>query len=430
MRQTAGSWPRRPRPAPSRTALTGRALAGGHAMHCSGSPIRSTTDMPTDLLIYANSQVALPNTTAQAAVCESNGMLWALLRQYARPYRPLLAVVAALQVISTLASLYLPTVNAAIIDDGVAKGDTRTIVELGGVMLGVTALQVVCAVGAVYFGSRAGMGVRPRSALGDLRPRHRLLGGGDGAVRRAVAADPHHQRRPADPAAGPADLHHADHRADHVRSAASSWRSIRTPACRGCCWSACRCWRWPTTGSCRTCCRSSGGMQRLIDGINRVMREQLSGIRVIRAFAREPFERNRFGEANQALSDTALAAGRVAGADAAGHHAGDQHLQRRADLVRRHADRRRPDAGRVADRVPVVLHADPDGGADGDVHAGAAAARLGVRRADHRGAVHRRRRSPARETRRGPIPSRRDPAWTARRSAIPARTALCCRMFR
>ena len=51
-------------------------------------------------------------------------------------------------------------------------------------------------------------------------------------------------------------------------------------------------------------------MQRLIDGINRVMREQLSGIRVIRAFAREPFERNRFAEANQALSDTALTAGR------------------------------------------------------------------------------------------------------------------------
>ena len=51
-------------------------------------------------------------------------------------------------------------------------------------------------------------------------------------------------------------------------------------------------------------------MQRLIDGINRVMREQLSGIRVIRAFAREPFERNRFAEANQALADTALEAGR------------------------------------------------------------------------------------------------------------------------
>jgi ATP-binding cassette subfamily B protein len=51
-------------------------------------------------------------------------------------------------------------------------------------------------------------------------------------------------------------------------------------------------------------------MQRLIDNINRVMREQLSGIRVIRAFAREPLERVRFGEASQQLSDTALAVGR------------------------------------------------------------------------------------------------------------------------
>ena len=59
-------------------------------------------------------------------------------------------------------------------------------------------------------------------------------------------------------------------------------------------------------------------MQRLIDGINRVMREQLAGIRVIRAFAREPFERNRFAQANQALADTALEAGPLAGADAAG----------------------------------------------------------------------------------------------------------------
>ena len=51
-------------------------------------------------------------------------------------------------------------------------------------------------------------------------------------------------------------------------------------------------------------------LQRLIDGINRVMREQLTGLRVVRAFAREPFERNRFAEANHALSDTALEAGR------------------------------------------------------------------------------------------------------------------------
>src|ERR1700749_5079574 len=85
-------------------------------------------------------------------------MLLALLRQYIRPYRRLLAVVMVLQLISTLASLYLPTVNAAIIDDGVSKGDSATIIRLGAVMLGVTGLQALCSIGAIYFGSRAGMG--------------------------------------------------------------------------------------------------------------------------------------------------------------------------------------------------------------------------------------------------------------------------------
>ena len=85
-------------------------------------------------------------------------MLLALLRKYVAPYRWLVAAVMALQTVSTLASLYLPTVNAAIIDDGVAKGDTGLIVRLGLVMLAVTALQGLCAIGAVYFGSRTGMG--------------------------------------------------------------------------------------------------------------------------------------------------------------------------------------------------------------------------------------------------------------------------------
>ena len=57
-------------------------------------------------------------------MCDSTEMLLGLLRTYVRPYRSLIAIVASLQVISTLASLYLPTVNAAIIDEGVAKGDT------------------------------------------------------------------------------------------------------------------------------------------------------------------------------------------------------------------------------------------------------------------------------------------------------------------
>ena len=104
-------------------------------------------------------------------------MLLALLRQYVRPYRRPLTAVAVLQVISTLASLYLPTVNAAIIDDGVAKGDTETIVELGG-----RDARRHRAAGAVR--GRGGVlrlarrdGLRPRPAVGDLPPRDGLLGG-------------------------------------------------------------------------------------------------------------------------------------------------------------------------------------------------------------------------------------------------------------
>src|SRR6476661_7982052 len=138
------------------SARPSRASRGGHAMHCSG---RSGGQPPTCRLTCIFMQFS-GGAVEQPAhpVCDSNGMLWALLRKYARPYRWLLTVVAVFQLISTLASLYLPTVNAAIIDDGVAKGDSGRITELGGLMLAVTAGQVVCAVGAVYFGSRAGMG--------------------------------------------------------------------------------------------------------------------------------------------------------------------------------------------------------------------------------------------------------------------------------
>src|SRR5947209_20344681 len=91
-------------------------------------------------------------------MCDSYQMLLALLRQYLRPYRWLVAGLMVLQLISTMASLYLPTVNAAIIDDGVAKGDTAAIVRLGVVMLSVPGFQVLCALGATYVGSRAGLG--------------------------------------------------------------------------------------------------------------------------------------------------------------------------------------------------------------------------------------------------------------------------------
>src|SRR3954463_16783845 len=85
-------------------------------------------------------------------------MLITLLRKYLRPYsRPILAVVV-LQLLGTMAALYLPSLNADIIDNGVAKGDTTYIVRTGVTMLGVTVVQVVCTIVAVYFGARTAMG--------------------------------------------------------------------------------------------------------------------------------------------------------------------------------------------------------------------------------------------------------------------------------
>jgi ATP-binding cassette, subfamily B, multidrug efflux pump len=242
-------------------------------------------------------------------MCDSNGMLLALLREHVRPYRWLLAIVAVLQVISTLASLYLPTVNAAIIDDGVAKGDTQKIIELGGVMLAVSALQVLCAVGAVYFGSRAGMGFGR-----DLRSAifHHVTGFSAEETARFGA---------------PSLLTRTTNDVQQIQLLVQLTCTMLVTAPIMC------------IGGILMAVHQDAGLswlllvcvpvlavanywivshllpifrrvQRLIDGINRVMRDQLSGIRVIRAFAREPVERLRFAEANQALSDAALEAGR------------------------------------------------------------------------------------------------------------------------
>ena len=236
-------------------------------------------------------------------------MLWALLRQYARPYRWLLAIVAVFQLISTLASLYLPTVNAAIIDDGVAKGDLRTIVELGGIMLAVTALQVVCAIGAVFFGSRAGTGVGRdlRSAIFNhvigFSAEETARFGASSLLTRTTNDVQQIQLLVqltctmliTAPIMSIGGIFMAIH-----QDAGLSWLLlVSVPILAAANY-------WIVSHLLPIFRR----MQRLIDGINRVMREQLSGIRVIRAFAREPFERKRFAEANEALADTALEAGR------------------------------------------------------------------------------------------------------------------------
>ena len=235
-------------------------------------------------------------------------MLLALLRRYIRPYRPLLTVLIGLQLISTLASLYLPRVNAAIIDDGVVKGDTETIVKLGGVMLAVTALQVLCSVGVVYFGSRIGMGFGRdlRSAMfhhvTTFSEHETARFGGPTLLTRTTNDVRQIQflvqitcvvliTAPIMSVGGIVMAIHQD--------AGLSWLlMVSVPILAGA--------NYWIISHMLPMFRS---MQSLIDGINRVLRDQLSGVRVVRAFAREGFECDRFARANTALSNTALSAG-------------------------------------------------------------------------------------------------------------------------
>jgi len=236
-------------------------------------------------------------------------MLWVLLARFTRPYRGPLAVVAALQLVSSLATLYLPTVNARIIDRGVVKGDTGVIMHMGAIMLAVSALQVLCSIGAVYFGSRAGMGFGRdlRSAIFS-----RVLGWSSAEATRFGAASLMTRTTndvqqiqilvqmtctmlitaPIMSIGGIAMAIHQD--------IGLSWLllvSVPILALGN---------YWIISHLLPLFRR----MQRLIDNINRVLREQLTGIRVIRAFTRESAEQDRFAVASGELSDTALTVGR------------------------------------------------------------------------------------------------------------------------
>lgn len=243
-------------------------------------------------------------------MCDSYQMLLAVLRRYIQPYRRLVGALMALQLISTMASLYLPTVNAAIIDDGVARGDTATIVRLGMVMLSVTGVQVLCAVGATYLGSRTGTGFGR-----DLR----------WAVFEHVTT---FSERETARFGAPTLLTRSTNDVRQIQYLVQIAGTVLVTAPIMCVGGiamaihqeAALTWLLlvsvPVMAVANYLIMSRmmpllRRMQGLIDGINRVLRDQLSGVRVVRAFARERFERDRFARANRALSQTALGTGNL-----------------------------------------------------------------------------------------------------------------------
>jgi ATP-binding cassette subfamily B protein len=237
-------------------------------------------------------------------------MLIKLLRTYLRPYSTALLAVVGLQLVATMASLYLPSLNADIIDKGVAKGDTGYIVSTGGWMLLVTLAQIVCSIAAVYFGARAAMafGRDVRSAIfhrvGTFSGREVAQFGAPSLITRNTNDVQQVQMLVLMTATLMVSA--------PIMCVGGIIMALRQDV--GLSWLMAVCIPVLVIAIALIVVRMVPlfrSMQARIDVVNRVLREQLSGIRVVRAFVRERDEAERFAEANAALTSTALQAGRL-----------------------------------------------------------------------------------------------------------------------
>jgi len=236
-------------------------------------------------------------------------MLLRLLRTYLRPYRGNLAAIVVLQFVSTGAMLYLPSLNADIIDNGVAQGDTGYILRLGAVMLAVSLAQICCSVCAVWFSARTAMGFGR-----DLRAAvfHRV-GAFSGREVARFGAPSLITRNTNDvqqvqmlclltctlavtvPIMMVGGVLMALHQDIHL-----SWLlAVVVPVLF-----------LAVAFIVRNMVPNFRLVQSRIDEVNRVLREQITGIRVVRAFVRERLESERFTRANDDLTEVSVRAGR------------------------------------------------------------------------------------------------------------------------
>ena len=232
-----------------------------------------------------------------------------LLKQFLSPYRGPLTAVVALQFVGTMAALYLPSLNADIIDNGVARGDTGYITRTGALMLAVSVVQILCSVAAVYIGARTAMAVGR-----DLRAAifHRI----GSFSSREVA----HFGAPSLITRNTNDVQQVQMLvmmtatmmvAAPIMMVGGVLMAMREDL--GLSWLLAVCVPALLLVVGFVVSRMVPGfrqMQVRIDAVNRILREQITGIRVVRAFVREPYERRRFGEANDDLTEVAVRTGR------------------------------------------------------------------------------------------------------------------------
>ncbi|WP_128428272.1 ABC transporter ATP-binding protein [Streptomyces cyaneus] len=237
-------------------------------------------------------------------------MLIRLLRTYLRPYRKPIAWLVLLQFLQTCATLYLPTLNADIIDTGVVNGDTGYILSYGALMIGISLAQVVCNIGAVYYGARtaAALGRDVRAAVFDR-------------VQSFSAREVGHF-------GAPSLITRTTNDVQQVQMLALMTFTLMVSAPIMCVGgivlalgldvplSAVLVAVVPVLGisvtlivrRLRPLFRT---MQERLDTVNRVLREQITGNRVIRAFVRDEYEQQRFKKANVELTEMAMGTGRL-----------------------------------------------------------------------------------------------------------------------
>lgn len=236
-------------------------------------------------------------------------MLLRLLRTYLRPYKKSLLAVLALQFVGTMAALYLPSLNADIIDNGVVRGDTGYIVRTGLVMLGVSLVQIICSIVAVYFGARTAMGFSRdvRAGIfhhvGSFSSREVLHFGAPSLITRNT--------NDVQQVAMLVLLGATMMVAAPIMMVGGVMMAMREDL--GLSWLLAVSIPVLVVTVGLVISRMVPGfreMQVRIDGVNRVLREQITGIRVVRAFVREPLETQRFNQANGELTGVAIQVGR------------------------------------------------------------------------------------------------------------------------
>jgi ATP-binding cassette subfamily B protein len=233
-----------------------------------------------------------------------------LLRTHLRPYRTTIGLVVLFQFLQTLATLYLPTLNADIIDNGVVKGDTGYVMRIGAGMLGITVLQIAAQIIAVYFGARTAMAVGR-----DIR----------GSIFRQVQQ---FSAREVGQFGAPSLITRTTNDVQQVQMLVLLTFTLMVSAPIMCIGGVALALNQdvPLSGlllvivpiligvvslivsRMRPLFRS---MQKRIDRVNTVMREQITGIRVIRAFVRDEREQDRYGVSNAELTDVSMRAGKL-----------------------------------------------------------------------------------------------------------------------